>query len=81
MKQNRNLNDIASEIFESWGEKVNHHARPYLEAMTYVEKPNDKFGYDSADSIVRYFLSNANTWRGEDARRIKRELKDIVGIK
>ena len=28
--------------------------------------------------IVRYFLSNATTWRGEDARRIKAELKALL---
>jgi len=28
--------------------------------------------------IVRYFLSNATTWRGETARRIKAELKQML---
>jgi hypothetical protein len=38
----------------------------------------DKFGYDSADSVVRYFLSNSSTWRGEDSRRIKSELRAML---
>jgi hypothetical protein len=33
---------------------------------------------DSAESIVAYFLSNAATWRGADARRIKAELKALA---
>lgn len=32
-------------------------------------------------SIVLYFLSNATTWRGDDARRIKAELKKLAGVK
>jgi hypothetical protein len=38
---------------------------------------DDKYGYDSARSIVNYFLANAGTWRGEVARRIKKELKGM----
>jgi len=33
---------------------------------------------DSGDSIVRYFLSNASTWRGETARRVKKELNAML---
>jgi hypothetical protein len=36
---------------------------------------SDSYGYDDGDSIVRYALSNLTSWRGEDARRIKVELK------
>ena len=39
---------------------------------------NDKYGADSGKSIVLYFLSNATTWRGSDARRIKQELKQMT---
>ena len=31
--------------------------------------------YDSGRSIVRYFLGNAGTWRGDVAKAIKAELK------
>jgi hypothetical protein len=30
---------------------------------------------------VLYFLANAGTWRGPDAKRIKAELKEMVGMK
>ena len=28
--------------------------------------------------LLIIFLCNASTWRGEDARRIKKELKDLL---
>jgi hypothetical protein len=31
--------------------------------------------------MVLYFLANATTWRGEDAKRIKAELKKLAGVK
>ena len=37
--------------------------------------------FDSAKSVVIYFLSNATTWRGETARRVKTELKKMAGLK
>jgi hypothetical protein len=39
---------------------------------------NDNYGYDTAHSIVIYFLANATTWRGETARRVKAELKSLA---
>lgn len=68
---------IAADIRRTWP-KVNFGAVPYLEAMESLDKITDRYYLDSADSIVRYFLSNATTWRGPDARRIKAELKDMV---
>ena len=38
----------------------------------------DSYGYDDGKGIVLYFLSNATSWRGDDARRIKAELKALV---
>lgn len=55
-----------------------HGAVPYLDAMSGLNKITDNYGYDSADAIVRYFLSNATTWRGPDARRVKAELKGML---
>jgi len=73
----RPLYQIANEIKKTWP-KVYFGAVPYLDAMTTLNSINDKYGWDSADSIVRYFLSNATTWRGEDAKRIKAELKAMI---
>ncbi len=74
----RPLYTIASEIRKTWGAKVNFAAKPYLEAMECLTNVTDMYGEDSAKSIVNYFLANANTWRGEDAKRIKAELKAMV---
>lgn len=75
--QTRPLSTIASEVRATWP-KVNYAAAPYLDAMQVLYSIDDHYGYDSADMIVRYFLSNATGWRGEDARRIKAELKAML---
>lgn len=76
----RPLYGIAREIRKAWT-KVSPYAEPYLEAMQSLNTINDNYYLDSGKSIVLYFLSNANTWRGEDARRIKAELKEMAGLK
>ena len=76
----RPLYEIAREIRKTWT-KVSPYAEPYLEAMQSLNSINDNYYFDSGISVVLYFLSNANTWRGEDARRIKAELKQMCGLK
>ena len=68
---------IAAEIRNDW-KNVYFGAVPYLNAMYELNSINDMYGMDSADMIVRYFLSNATTWRGETARRVKSELKSLL---
>lgn len=75
--QVRSLRDIAREIRREW-RPVNYAAAPYLDAMSELDKISDRYYEDSADSIVRYFLSNASTWRGDTARRVKAELKGML---
>jgi hypothetical protein len=77
----RSLSTIAREIRKEWGAKVNYAAKPYLEAMSSLDKVSDNYGYDDGKSIVLYFLSNASTFRGDAAKRIKAELKAMVGLK
>lgn len=73
----RPLYTIAREIRADW-KKVSYCADPYLQAMLCLESVNDKYGFDSGRSIVSYFLSNAGSWRGETAKRIKAELKEML---
>ena len=73
----RPLSTIAREIRSTWP-KVYFGAVPYLQAMAQLGSVDDKYGLDDARSIVNYFLANAGTWRGDDARRIKAELKAMV---
>ena len=77
----RSLREIAREIRRDWtaqGKGVYFGAMPYLDAMQTLDSLDDTYGLDSAESIVLYFLANANTWRGETARRIKAELKAML---
>ena len=73
----RPLSTIAREIAQDW-RKPYFGAVPYLQAMSTLDDINQPYGYDSGESIVRYFLCNASTWRGEHARRIKAELKELL---
>lgn len=76
----RTINAIASEIKSDW-KKVYFGAVPYLQAMYSLENICDNYGCDSARSIIAYFLGNASTWRGETAKRIKKELNDMLKTK
>ena len=76
--QPRKLYRIAAEIRVKWGAKISPYAMPYLLAMLHLEDINSKYYEDSASSIVSYFLANATGWRGEDARRIKAELRGML---
>jgi hypothetical protein len=75
--EQRSLSAIASDIRRNWP-KVYFGAVPYLDAMRTLDSVADYYGADDARGIVLYFLSNATTWRGEHARRIKAELKALL---
>lgn len=74
----RPLHEIAREIRTDW-KPVDYAAKPYLEAMSNLEDMNDKYGEDSARSLVNYFLVNAGKWKGDVAKRVKAELRFMVG--
>lgn len=73
----RALHNIADDIAKNWTHPY-FGAVPYIRAMRYLNGTADSYGDDSARDIVIYFLSNAKGWRGEHARRIKAELKDLL---
>ena len=77
MANTRPLYEIAYDIISDW-KKPYFGAQPYLDAMLCLDSINDNYGFDSAKSVVRYFLANASTWRGETAKRIKAELKALT---
>lgn len=77
MSDTRYLCDIAADIKADW-KKPYFGAVPYIEAMERLFNVGQNYGYDTADSIIRYFLANAGTWRGEKAREIKAELKAML---
>ena len=81
MENDRNLCIIAREILADW-RPVNYGAKPYLDAMLTMGPIAEQYGADTGKSVVAYFLSNATTWRGETARRVKAELnKQLKGCK
>jgi hypothetical protein len=73
----RSISEIAAEIRKDW-KKPYFGAVPYLSAMSSLGSINENYGADSAKSVVLYFLSNASTWRGETAKRVKAELKAMA---
>lgn len=78
--ETRALFEIAEDIRRTW-KNPHYAAKPYLDAMGGLLSIDDNFGLDDAKSIVLYFLSNAGGWRGDDARRIKAELKSVAGVR
>jgi hypothetical protein len=87
----RPLHEIADEIIADWPKGAArgtnffderntplHPAGPYLYAMQSLYSVGDNYGLDTGRSCVLYFLSNAASWKGETARRIKAELREMV---
>lgn len=68
---------IAAEIREDW-KNVYFGAEPYLKAMENLITIKEKYFNDTAADVVRYFLGNAQSWKGEKAREIKKELNDAL---
>lgn len=79
MDKKRTFQQIAKDIKSIWL-NVYFGAVPYLEALLTLDTsdPNAMYLYDTAEDIVRYFLANAQTFKGADAKRLKEELKNLV---
>ena len=76
-KTHRPLYEIAAEIRQDW-KPVHVFARQYVGAMQTLNSIDDMFMNDPAREVVGRFLSNASTWKGETARRIKKELNAML---
>lgn len=78
----RNLSDIAKDIRSNW-KNISYWAEPYLQAMEQIHspEPNAPYIFEDAETVVMYFLANAQCWRGETARTIKKELKKQYNLK
>jgi len=73
----RSISSIAYDIKRVWA-KPYFGAKPYLDAMTQLDNINSKYMYDDARSVIMYFLANASTFRGNDAKVLKQELKTLL---
>jgi hypothetical protein len=80
MTASRPLSAIAADVRKHW-KNVNYAAKPYLDAMATLNTINDKYFADDARTIVLYFLANARSFTGPDAKRIKADLKALAGVK
>ena len=81
MNITRPIYQIAADIKTEWskvGKGVNFAAKPYLDAMLTLDKITDHYMFDSADSIVRYFLCNASSFKGVRAKELKAEQKSLL---
>ena len=86
-KPANSISQLATRIANDW-KKPYFGAVPYVRAMqTFNDlawKPKapgmydwmpTMYGLDRADDVVERFLANAGTWRGEEAKAVKAELK------
>lgn len=78
----RNLSDIAKDIRSNW-KNISYWAEPYLQAMEQIhsQEPDAPYLFEDVETQVMYFLANAQCWRGETARTIKKELKKQYNLK
>ena len=79
MDKKRTFQQIARDVKSTWM-NVYFGAAPYIEALLTLDTtdPEALYGIETAGDITRYFLANAQTFRGADARRLKAELKSML---
>ena len=71
------VSEIAHAIAKDW-QNISPYAVDYLNAMKQIRSINDSYYAESAHSVILYFLANAGTYRGENARTYKALLKDLL---
>ena len=76
----RTLRAIAKEIRSDWRVINNAAARDALKCMDEMGQITEPFVTDpNGYSVVGAFLTHSVGWRGETARRIKKELRTMCG--
>lgn len=73
----RPIYQIAQDIKDAW-KNPSPYALAYLDPMLTLNSIDDHYYFDDAKSIILYFLANAQGFRGEKARELKKELKDLL---
>ena len=71
------VSEIAHAIAKDWT-NVSPYAADYLNAMKEIRSVEDNYYADSAKSVILYFLANAGSYRGDNARSYKALLKAMV---
>lgn len=86
-KKTRTFSEIAQEVLNLWKAKYGKDlpwslrcALPYLEAMLdcNTTDKNARYYVETVESVVLYFQANITNWRGDNAKRIKAELKEML---
>lgn len=72
--------EIAWEIRRVW-RNPHYAAVPYLSALSMLGSAQEDYYEDRGKDVALRFLANASFFRGDDARRLKAELKAAYGIK
>ena len=78
--ETRPIYQIAQDIKDAW-KNPSPYALAYLDPMLTLNSIDDHYYFDDAKSIILYFLANAQGFRGEKARELKKELKDLLKTK
>ena len=73
----RPIYQIAKDIKNAW-KNPSPYALAYLNPMLTLNSIEDHYFLDDAKSIISYFLANAQGFKGEKARELKKELKDLI---
>jgi hypothetical protein len=73
----RPLSVIADEISKDW-KTMPEYARAHFRAFQFAFDIREMYGCDSVKWEVAYFLGNAQIWKGDTARRIKKELNAMI---
>jgi hypothetical protein len=80
--QPRSISTIAREIYSlkhQWPQgRISVPAEAKLGPMLSIDKITDMYFQDPASEVVACFLGDATVWKGEDARRIKKELNTML---
>lgn len=69
--------EIMADLRTHWA-KPYFGAVPYIEALECLTSWSDNYVCDSARSLGAYLLGNMSTFKGDDARRLKAELKEAT---
>lgn len=72
------MQDILQSNASSWPAEQRYKAQPWLNTLAHLDTVDQTYYSISGAEIVRHFLSNASSWRGETARRIKAELGGLL---
>lgn len=65
--------ELGDLIAKHWS-KPDVAAKPYIEALQGAS-PDGMYGVERSRDHAAYFLSNASSWRGDEARQVKAELR------